>query len=1207
MSNSERSRSEKAFEILLKQNNITIVELISAPTFRSKLKSSVKVLSDFLLKDITINEICDWLLTDEFCSLPSYKPTAQSIFRIFKDSPESLQISFSQNEKLIYRLSEFAKSQKEQNLLNCAFFEQMTDFFSLITRGTFLSNFKRLPYLLAKRIEIISIRHLFYCLATNFTNQFSFSFQVVLFILHNINDRNREQVMLLFLRLVKNSSSFAAFDHPKVILALLDIAKTTEHDELISTQAFQIVESIVKNTSNPDNVQELLQQFSEDFDIASRPINYGTAVALRLFKTFIPSFVLSMVTNPTHMFMHAGILMSIEQVSDEELIPFIEENNIPVKLIWAMNVAKSNGYLTKFAILLDSKKDLSESLQTPEWTKFVNEQLKNRIELLNTPPPSNLPKKKKGKPNPKQLAKLNNLNIKNKSNSNEKTQQESQDDQSKTKTKETQQQKKSSNKIQNNKKEESRDSEKSTKNSKLEKEKKKQKEKDEKNQTETKDEPTSKPSTNSTDSTDDSKLNSIDIPVPLDVIENPETPSVTASPTPTSPTPTSPTSPSRQRRPSPIPIYTTKNSFENNPEFQEIMQNLSKCRFLHKQVIAEEIMNKRRKSQTDSIIEKNDDEIEIEIEDNKNDNQEPKSRHRSNSLRVTRISPPSTRKGLNFSSARSSSQPNSMSPPSLRSSIPPSSSSSESESKQEEKSQKKADKNTNSKNNEKSKSKSKSHSDSNSKQTEKSKSKQEKDSNDKSKLKQETDTTEKSKTETEKNEKSKSKTENESSKKSKSKIESDSQNNQKSKTDLDSKPDKKQKSKSKSNSDSKSKLNDKKSVKNESSSNEQTEEISVEIESSDSEEDKKNEENYKEEECEVLTVQDSTDNISEIYKKSEEEDFEVVELAEDVTTIGSDISFSRSIDDLPSNLIEIIPPTSINNDKNKSEEEEEITISHTETENQKINKTEEVETPSNIIITNDEQIIVFNNDVNDNNNDKAIKRDNSIDDHIRLKSSTGTNTDQSSPSSSSDILSSSDLRPSISVDDSTSKLVEDILNDEEYYQNLSSSSPFSSPLPSPSPSKQNIKEEIIKEEEINQKKNRSIRFIDIDDDFVYSSDSEDEIKEKVAVFGLLSPPNENFEPIEMKHIVLTPFGPLMRGEEGESEAEMESSGSSDDEFMFDFSEKPQKLLRKKTDFILSAKFALIDKGKFGQMPSSQPKENSIQNKTTQVKILPQLS
>ena len=83
-----------------------------------------------------------------------------------------------------------------------------------------------------------------------------------------------------------------------------------------------------------------------------------------------------MVTNPTHMFMHAGILMSIEQVSDDVLIPFIEENNIPVKLMWAMNVAKSNGYLTKFAILLDSKKELSESLQTPEWTKFANEQLK---------------------------------------------------------------------------------------------------------------------------------------------------------------------------------------------------------------------------------------------------------------------------------------------------------------------------------------------------------------------------------------------------------------------------------------------------------------------------------------------------------------------------------------------------------------------------------------------------------------------------------------------------------------------------------------------------------------------------------------------------------------------------------------------------------------------------------------------------------------
>ena len=152
----ETSHHEKALEHNLGDNKISIIEMISKQSFRSSLKSSIRSLSESLLQKQTINELCDWILTDEFINQPNFKTTAQTILRIFKESPDQIQTSFAQNETLIFRLSEFSKSQKPQEALSYAFFSQIIELFSNITKGSFLTNFKRFPFTLARKLDIIS-------------------------------------------------------------------------------------------------------------------------------------------------------------------------------------------------------------------------------------------------------------------------------------------------------------------------------------------------------------------------------------------------------------------------------------------------------------------------------------------------------------------------------------------------------------------------------------------------------------------------------------------------------------------------------------------------------------------------------------------------------------------------------------------------------------------------------------------------------------------------------------------------------------------------------------------------------------------------------------------------------------------------------------------------------------------------------------------
>ncbi|OHT04408.1 hypothetical protein TRFO_06286 [Tritrichomonas foetus] len=383
MSDCVKKRSNKAFDAIIRCKDASVTRVISDPVFRSRLKSANKLLIDYLNSDKIITEICDWLLSEKYLYQRNYKSYAQSMIKIFCDCPDSVLLIFSQNSILIEHLQNFCKFENPRFCMKYGFFVQLMDILINGTRGSFIRHFDDLAMILSRSLNVISIRYLFGTLSTNFPQAFGFNKKVVIQLLNNLNDENKDQTMLLLGKLVKDKSTFFAFDNSKVIFSLLEIATSQIQSEFVIIQSLQIVDCVKKSSIIVEKIDLILKYFASKIDFDFLPINKSTALILKIFKIFVPSLVLSMINNPTHMFMHEGILSTIENASDKILIPFIEENNIPTKIMWAMNVAKSNGFLTKFASILESKKELSKSLQTPEWNNFVNNCLENRLNILN--------------------------------------------------------------------------------------------------------------------------------------------------------------------------------------------------------------------------------------------------------------------------------------------------------------------------------------------------------------------------------------------------------------------------------------------------------------------------------------------------------------------------------------------------------------------------------------------------------------------------------------------------------------------------------------------------------------------------------------------------------------------------------------------------------------------------------------------------------
>lgn len=384
MNDCVKKKSNKAFNAIISNKNTTIVTVIKEPFFRSKLKSPNKILIEYLNDDKTIDQICDWVLTEEYTKEKNYKLISQLIIRIFKEAPDKILASFATNQRLISRLQQFSKFEKKYFLIGFGHFQQIIELLALATRGAFLQNFKDFPYTLMTCIDIVSIRYLFISLATNYTQSFGFSKDVVLKMLQSMNDSNKNQIIFLFSKLSKEKTTYFAFDHSKVIYTLFELVISPSQSEFVITQALQIIEYVKKSTIIKEKIEIIMKYFEPKIDFDNLPINFSTSIILKLFNNkFVPSLILLMINNPTHMFLHEGIMASIKSASDEVLIDFVEKNNVSVKLIWAMNVAKSNGFLTKFAVILNEKRHLSPCLQTPEWNKFVSNVLNKRLLILS--------------------------------------------------------------------------------------------------------------------------------------------------------------------------------------------------------------------------------------------------------------------------------------------------------------------------------------------------------------------------------------------------------------------------------------------------------------------------------------------------------------------------------------------------------------------------------------------------------------------------------------------------------------------------------------------------------------------------------------------------------------------------------------------------------------------------------------------------------
>lgn len=378
--------SLEAIEDMILSGTCSFVAVISEPEFRTALRRAQLWLTDFIQSQPVMVEIFDYLLTDEYIEDKGYVLRSLNIIKFLHEFPDFVTEYYAMSEFVIERMKAFANKKWAQGTVNCGFFQQLMELYVSQSQGVFLSNFKKLPILLCYNLHLLSFRVLFTSLASNYPEEFGFSAGVIRFMLNNLNTLDRNQVMICLFKLSKVKALTAFFGDPKVILCFLQIANSSEVTDFVSTLSFQVVDNIITLSADRNVIDDVIQKYAEHVELMTRPINFGTCVAMKIFKKFVPSLVLAFLNNPAHMFLGPGVLASIEAADDDLLVKLIEDNNIVSKLIWAMNVAKSNGHLTKFALFLDSKREISETLQTAEWQRFMDEIVKKREETLREPP-----------------------------------------------------------------------------------------------------------------------------------------------------------------------------------------------------------------------------------------------------------------------------------------------------------------------------------------------------------------------------------------------------------------------------------------------------------------------------------------------------------------------------------------------------------------------------------------------------------------------------------------------------------------------------------------------------------------------------------------------------------------------------------------------------------------------------------------------------
>lgn len=357
---------------LLNKDDINLEEILEQDSLSSQLRNSNQKLFQYFSKDDIMEELLNWVLTDKYKDHPKYLKLAKAALSVFTVS-KTFQRTLLENKVFLERIQAFTKEQP--NSRYCGHFARIIESIIYETKGNFLKNLDDFQSFLIDNITNIALKDLFILLSNEFADAFNFNTELVIRLVHSMNDDNCMFIISTIREIIENDEqSKAIFDSEELIDYLFkDAVEVSIINPLFATEIFRLL----RKFTDLSNYNSILQKYSESYEYQN---NCSFPYAVSIFGKLMPEIFDYFFDTHSCSQLIEAIYDSFIKKTIEEQYELAKSANLCERIMNNFTNSKTNARLSDLAVLINNKfKESPEFNQS--FTDFVNNEVMQHLKI----------------------------------------------------------------------------------------------------------------------------------------------------------------------------------------------------------------------------------------------------------------------------------------------------------------------------------------------------------------------------------------------------------------------------------------------------------------------------------------------------------------------------------------------------------------------------------------------------------------------------------------------------------------------------------------------------------------------------------------------------------------------------------------------------------------------------------------------------------
>ena len=379
--------NESNFEILtnlLKSDDCKLINVLGRNDFTQAIRSELNIVLEFLSKETTIKELCEWCFSINKMNDEYYNHYSISSMNIFTSSVPKLFIIFLRNKSFAEYLYNFLISNNSDNPRLCGHFLRVLSQQIRWGNSLFFSTYTDIDKYLILKIKNLAIQELIVLIASKSSYNLFKNQNLILNLSKKslIKDEFQYPSISLLIQLYDTlgdeSPILSEYLNSEVIKNLFEICCTI-NSNLISTDIMNIIIDLLEFGID---LSHYLNKWNNFLTITKNNINPLTVSAISITKPhFLNLFSLFFEENSCH-YLHHFLSQLILQLQISDLEELIKFPNFINKIINSFNTKDWCPHLLQITIILHRTFNDNKNLKTNEWILFINKKINPKLEIL---------------------------------------------------------------------------------------------------------------------------------------------------------------------------------------------------------------------------------------------------------------------------------------------------------------------------------------------------------------------------------------------------------------------------------------------------------------------------------------------------------------------------------------------------------------------------------------------------------------------------------------------------------------------------------------------------------------------------------------------------------------------------------------------------------------------------------------------------------